>query len=61
MNNDQRVRALKLIRRSSLVDFELPILWAQWCRDVACAALDEDDAMLDNLEKELPKPQKAEK
>ena len=52
---------MKLIRRSSLVDFELPILWAQWCRDVACAALDEDDAMLDNLEKELPKPQKAEK
>jgi len=37
-----KLRALKAIDLSSSIDFANPLEWAQWCRDVARAALTED-------------------
>lgn len=48
--------ALRLIKRSSSVDFENPVQWGQWCRTVAIAALAEDLEKLEWLESEIDPP-----
>lgn len=47
--------ALRIIRFSSLADFESAVEWGQWCRSVAAAALVEDEEMLERLEREMAK------
>jgi hypothetical protein len=48
----QNVGPLTLIARSSSIDFPSAIAWGQWCREVAQAALDEDDCLLEELDAE---------
>ena len=43
--------ALLMIGGSCLADFETPLEWAQWCRDVAIAAKNEDEEELEILER----------
>ncbi len=47
---DRTIRALRAIQTSSYADWQTPLQWAQWCRDVATASLDKDDARLKELE-----------
>lgn len=52
--------ALRIIRFSSLTDFESSVEWGQWCRSVAAAALVGDEEMLERLERQMAKQENAE-
>ena len=43
---DRMTKSLRAIQTSSSEDYRTPLQWAQWCRDVARAALDKDDEWL---------------
>ena len=48
-HNQMNQRAIDMIRRSSLIDFEDDLRWAQWCRAVATEAYLGDSLALDAL------------
>jgi|GEM_PF-4552726 len=52
---DAVMRALRAIQASSLIDFEGAVKWAQWCRNLANAALLGDGQVVDQLLVSLPR------
>ena len=45
-------RAIDAIRKSSSMEFKTSLDWGQWCRNVAYAAWNNDEAKLTELTKE---------
>ena len=45
-------RAIEAIRKSSSMEFKTSLDWGQWCRNVALAAWNNDEAKLTELTKE---------